>query len=97
MADFAEEQLKLSLKLIADTEPVIIVVINAEASRILRDKWEGCLSFDDKLGTYLIQLDERRVPVFFSSMISGQRALDKGSFDRLMWHMKMVKKVSINH
>ncbi len=72
LTKFAEEQLKLSLKLIADVEPVIIVVINAGASKILRDKWAGCLFFDDKLGTYLVQLNERRVPVFFSSMITGQ-------------------------
>lgn len=90
LTEFAEEQLKLSLKLIEDVEAKIIVVINAGASKILRDKWSESLFFDDRLGTYLVQLNERRVPVFFSSMLTGQRALDKGSFERLKWHVRMV-------
>lgn len=91
LTEYAKAQLKLSLKLIEDIEPEIIVVINAGASRILRDKWEGRLLLDDKIGTYLVQLNERRVLVFFSSMITGQRALDRGSFERLKWHVRMVK------
>ncbi|MEK7256563.1 MAG: hypothetical protein AAB316_17540, partial [Bacteroidota bacterium] len=31
------------------------------------------------------------IPVFFTSMLAGQRALDKGSFERLKWHLKWVK------
>ena len=40
--------------------------------------------FDDKIGTYRWE----GKPVFFSSMLSGQRALDKGSLERLQWHVK---------
>lgn len=90
LTEFAEEQLKLSLKLIEDVEPKVIVVINVEASKILQEKWKGWLWFDEKIGTYLVQLNGHRVPVFFSSMLSGQRALDKGSFERLKWHVRMV-------
>lgn len=29
-------------------------------------------------------------PVFFSSMLTGQRALDLGSLERLEWHIRFV-------
>lgn len=31
-------------------------------------------------------------PVFFTSMLSGQRALDNGSYERLVWHIDFVLK-----
>ena len=54
--------------------------------------WKNKIIFDDKIGTYKITLNEKSVPVFFSSMLTGQRALDKGSFERLKWHVKNVIK-----
>jgi hypothetical protein len=46
--------------------------------------------FDDKFGTH--KIDDKNSPldgkfVFFTSMLSGQRALDIGSRDRLIWHI----------
>ena len=40
--------------------------------------------FNDDIGTYLWN----NTPVFFSSMLSGQRALDIGSMERLKWQVK---------
>jgi hypothetical protein len=34
----------------------------------------------------------KKTPIFFTSMLSGQRALDLGSFDRLIWHIKHIQK-----
>ena len=88
------EQLQLTGKLIKEAFPKVIVVSNALAGIFLgkeQDKqrninvWLGYdFVFDDKLGTYRWN----NIPVFFSGMLSGQRALDKGSYERLRWHIK---------
>lgn len=48
--------------------------------------------FDNNIGTHIITEPEilASVPVFFTSMLSGQRALDIGSFERLKWHINKV-------
>jgi hypothetical protein len=91
---FLWEQLQITDTLIRESKPKIIVVCNALAGTFLgKDKdikqnknvWLGYdFYFDDKLGTYRW----KNIPVFFSGMLSGQRALDKGSFERLQWHIK---------
>lgn len=54
--------------------------------------------FDDKIGTHRITGNKefetvlKGTPVFFTSMLTGQRALDNGSFERLGWHINKVKK-----
>ena len=47
-------------------------------------------TFDDSIGTYKIQIGGKSVPILFSSMLSGQRALDIGSYERLKWQIKFV-------
>jgi hypothetical protein len=46
----------------------------------------------DEDGTYRIQNSSKlkNVPVFFSGMLTGQRALDNGSYERLQWHVHKV-------
>lgn len=39
------------------------------------------------LKLHLPMMYDREIPLLFSSMISGQRALDKYSRDRLFWHL----------
>lgn len=49
--------------------------------------------FDKKIGTHRITNEDsplKGTPVFFTSMLTGQRALDNGSFERLEWHIKFV-------
>ena len=92
---FIWEQLMISDKLIKKCEPKIIVVCNTQARTFLgkdknndQNKWlDYNFDFNDNLGTYLWN----NIPVFFSGMLSGQRALDIGSFERLKWHIKKVK------
>lgn len=35
-------------------------------------------------------VNDKRIPVFYSGMLSGAHAVDNGSFDRLIWHIKYV-------
>lgn len=83
---YYSDQMKLSLALVFELRPKLIMVTNAGASTILRGYLKDRLRFESKLGTYTVALKSKRVPIFFSSMLSGQRALDKGSFERLKWH-----------
>ena len=50
----------------------------------------GALDYDDVLGVAMYKIGEKRVPVFYSGMLSGAHAVDNGSFDRLIWHFKYV-------
>ncbi|MEA3317691.1 MAG: hypothetical protein U9R54_07005 [Bacteroidota bacterium] len=47
-------------------------------------------TFDDSIGTYRIFIGGKSVPILFSSMLSGQRALDIGSYERLKWQAKFI-------
>lgn len=86
--EFGGAQLRIFEEALAQINPQIIVVSNAGASDILRERFKDRLSFDENRGFHLLSLGESRVPIFFSSMLSGQRALDKGSYERLRWHVR---------
>lgn len=104
--DFITEQLTIAKKRIEHIQPKIIVVSNALA-RILMGKdrftkngkehnvWmDFKFEFDKEKGTDKI-LDSVEFPnthVFFTSMLTGQRALDNGSKERLIWHINQVLK-----
>lgn len=92
--EFICEQLQLSKILIEKSNPKAIVVCNTLSRTFLgADKKNGKniwldfeFLFDEELGTYRW----KNIPVFFSGMLTGQRALDKGSYERLRWHIKKV-------
>jgi hypothetical protein len=84
--EFGELQLNLSISTISKLKPKIIVVINADASRILREKMEIDNSKFKEEG--FDRLKNNRTPIFFSGMLTGQHALDKGSLERLFWQIK---------
>ncbi len=70
----------------------IVVVNNSLARDILKGKIEElgtgyALEWKEELGTYTY----RNTVFFFTSMLTGQRALDLGSFERLVWHINWVK------
>jgi len=50
--------------------------------------------FDKTKGTYIIQQPNelKGIAIFFTSMLSGQRALDIGTRERLVWHIAAVLK-----
>lgn len=92
---FARRQLEISLELLERLQPMVVVVANALASAILRHHWAEKEAIDDwsgdetfkKKGNHEIELNGRRTPVFFSSMLGGQRPLDKYSRERLVWQV----------
>lgn len=96
-AAFINGQFEIAKKIIAKSEPKVIVVSNSKARDFLKNK-EGKnnlgfdFKFDSKLGTEIIVNHPtlEGVPVFFTSMLTGQRALDLGSYERLIWHIKYV-------
>lgn len=91
---FIKESLSWSQETIRECNPKIIVVINAFASRIVFDY--SLLGFipekrwNEDLGVDFIQINGNMVPIMFSGMLSGQRALDNQSEFRLMWHIRHV-------
>jgi len=85
---FLNEQLKISKEIIQKVTPKIIVVGNALASSLIQENF-NC-DFDKTIGTYKIK-ELNNIPIFFSGMFTGQRALDTGSRKRLIWHIGFVK------
>ncbi|UDL90199.1 hypothetical protein LGH82_02030 [Mesorhizobium sp. PAMC28654] len=86
-------RLKDSLESLFETtirrlQPEIIIVANAYASQCVKRLFDGHLPFDEKVGFHRLQIEGTCAAVFFSSMLSGQRALDTGSFERLRWHVR---------
>ncbi|MEY3784343.1 MAG: hypothetical protein RLZZ230_665 [Candidatus Parcubacteria bacterium] len=68
------------------------VVSNAFGSQVVRDYLKEDLVWDKKKGFHCYTGMEKKVPVFFTSMLSGQRALDRWSYERLVWHIKQAVK-----
>ncbi|GHT52670.1 hypothetical protein FACS1894106_1880 [Spirochaetia bacterium] len=99
-----KEQNEFAIKMIKQSKPKLIVVSNAFVCKILQNKkLELGLGFqfspadkvDDQIGTYKIKepAELKNVPIFFTSMLSGQGQLDIGSRERLIWHINYVCKV----
>ncbi len=102
-AQFIYKQLIVSKEILEYLNPKIIVVSNTAARHFLgKDKfkkkgkefgvWIGYdFKFDNNLGTdKIINSSKIKSYVFFTSMLSGQGALDKGSKQRLIWHIGSV-------
>lgn len=101
-SDFLKEQLELSKEMIEMVNPKILVVSNTLARDLIRGKYcniydfQYKIHFEERFGTEVITGENtnlKGVPVFFTSMLTGQRALDNGSYDRLVWHIKYVNKI----
>jgi hypothetical protein len=86
--EFGEDQIRVSLEVIKKIMPKVMVVANAFASRIVRKELETQLAWNEELGHHVVSFKNERIPVFFTSMLTGQRALDDGSFERLKWAIR---------
>ncbi|MEZ5987452.1 MAG: hypothetical protein R3B94_16030 [Hyphomonas sp.] len=84
---FRSEQLEMFERVLEIASPKLIVVANAKASEILKDRWQVG-TVDAASGCHLHTVSNRPVPVFFSGMLTGQRALDVHSRERLFWHVR---------
>jgi hypothetical protein len=88
--ELGSDQLDIFLEALNEIHPAVIVVSNAGSCGIVREYFKDKLSFDEDSGFHWLDLDSGKVPIFFSSMLSGQRALDTGSYERLKWHIKQA-------
>lgn len=95
--EFLKIQFTLFLELLNLVKPKVIIVCNALARDIMNYESNYgstigvnlAYKFDEDIGTPRITTEGplKEIPIFFSSMLSGQRALDRGSFQRLGWHI----------
>lgn len=143
MVSFFNSQLEISVDRIIRLKPNMILVANALASKIFKEKfiltkhefekmveankidepmvnlnelkpkkktnnyyykleesWIKYISekfFDKRTGVYEIKIDGKPTKVFFSGMLTGQRALDLNSYERLRWHMKLSYENTIHN
>ena len=104
--NFLQSQLDISFDIINRAVPKIIIVSNSLASEFFGKRklpkhsslakiWLGFdldfrENFDREIGTYKIQIAGKDTPIIFSGMLSGQRALDIGSLERLKWQVKRI-------
>ena len=89
--EFLGRQLDLSAEIIRALSPKLIVVLNAGARSLFesRFKADADCPYDYRLGAYRFIVNDS-TPVLFSSMLSGQRALDNGSKRSLQWHINHI-------
>jgi len=91
---FGEKQIDLFINILEEdlAKPKIILVANAFVRYLLYERLKDKIikSFEEK-GYDVINLNNRNIPIFFSSMLSGGH-LDNDSFDRLCWLIKKALK-----
>ncbi|HEX7414102.1 MAG TPA: hypothetical protein VF411_08650, partial [Bacteroidia bacterium] len=83
--EYINEQLLLSKGLFDLCKPKVIVVNNAFARDLMFGEMKMNFVFNENIGTHFWN---NKTPVFFTSGLTGQRALDNGSYKRLVWHIK---------
>jgi len=88
LTQFGMDQIELAKKLLEELKPIAIIVANAFASTLVVDHF--FIIYDENLGCHILRQNDRNVPIFLSSMLTGQRALDRFSYQRLRWHIKKV-------
>lgn len=104
---FIVEQLNIAKRILEYIQPKVMVVSNTMARELMGKNrglteggqaygvWMGLeFEFDKSIGTDVIVNHETlgNTKVFFTSMLSGQRALDNGTRERLVWHINEVLK-----
>ncbi len=90
---FAISQLKITIEIIKEISPKIVVVVNACASDLIlerHDLFKINKKIFEKKGYYLLEINNRQIPIIFTSMLTGQRALDKHTFKKLKWDIKNI-------
>lgn len=87
--DFGNDQIEIFKELLDQYTPKVIVVANAMASKIFKQIYKNDLIWDEEKGYHLFKND---TPIFFTSMLSGQRAIDIHSRERLEWQIRQTLK-----
>lgn len=91
---FAFDQIALFEEILVKIEPRCVVITNAFGSELLREHIKNDLLWDEDRGFHWFTRGGKKIPMFFSSMLSGQRALDRWSYERLVWQIGQAVKVS---
>ncbi len=89
---FALDQLTIFKDALLAVKPKCVVVSNAFGSEIVREYLKSDLQWDEKRGFHWFTQGNVKVPMFFTSMLSGQRSLDRWSYERLVWQIKQAVK-----
>ena len=96
--DFIYKQLLISKlvleKIINKANPKLFIVNNTLSRKFLGKEKQNNTNvwmdldfvWDKTIGTYRY----KNIPFYFTSMLTGQRALDLGSYERLIWQLKLV-------
>ena len=89
---FAEQQFEVFEELLASLRPTGVVVVSALGSTLLSERWRqsGQLGPAEHAGKGVLRDGAREIPVFFASMLSGQRAMDRFSRARLVREVRMA-------
>jgi hypothetical protein len=86
----SREWFDISLDLLCALQPSAVVVVNAFASELMHEeasqRW--ALRWNSAVGRHEAALPHGTVPFFFSGMLTGVRALDRFSRQRLAWHIE---------
>ena len=88
LTPFGLEQFAVFKSILVQKNAKCIVIINAFASKVVQQYMKDIISWDESKGHHHIELQDTKIPIFFTSMLSGQRALDNGSFERLVWQLQ---------
>lgn len=91
---FALDQIALFEEVLEVINPQCVIVANALGSELLRKYIKNDLEWDASRGFHWFTRGGKRIPMFFASMLSGQRALDRWSYERLKWHIGQAVKES---
>lgn len=93
--EFGQAQFDLFMKALVLLEPKIVIIINATAAKIFMGQIEGVTYTKVKsppTGIFNYELNGKNIPIFLSGMLTGGRALDIFSRERLFWHVERVFK-----
>ena len=83
---FIRHQLSLFRELLIELKPSTVVVCNANASRIIKELF--ALVYNIEFGFFESKNSDLSNPFHLGCMVSGTRAMDIFSFQRLIWHIK---------
>ena len=89
---FLQDQFALLRSYIRQIDPKLIAVFNGKASKLVYLEWIPTNNapfdqFDEDLGIYWFS---ESIPIFFSGILTGGRALDVFSRERMFWLMRQT-------
>lgn len=92
--EFGNDLLRAFIEMLNFISPDYLMINNAEVSHMLLSHFKvgRQKDFDQEKGCYHLCISGKNVPLLCSGMLSGQRALDVYSRERLFWHIGAVIK-----